>query len=75
MALYNHSDPLMCKMFLSTLKKYTMKWYAELITGSIIDFTTLSDEFMKALSAYKEVKSGVDTLFLISQRDDESLRD
>lgn len=75
MALYNHSDSLMCKMFHSTLKEYAMKWYVELLSESIIDFKTLSDEFMEIFSTYKKVKHGADTLFLINQRDDESFRD
>lgn len=46
-----------------------MKWYARLPSESIIDLKTLSDEFIKASSAYKEVKHGMNTLFLIRQRD------
>lgn len=65
MALYIHNDSLMCKMFTTTLEKNTMKWYVELPSGSITDFKTLSDKFMKAFLAYNEVKCGMDNLFLI----------
>lgn len=56
MALYNHNDSLMCKMFPFTLKGNSTMWYADLPSGSIMDFKTLSDEFTKAFFAYKEVK-------------------
>ncbi|KAM0976571.1 hypothetical protein FF1_019543 [Malus domestica] len=74
MALYNHNDSLICKTFPFTLEGNSMKWYAGLPSGSIMDFKTLSDKFMKAFFAYKEVKCGTYTLFLIHQINDESLR-
>ncbi|RXH94245.1 hypothetical protein DVH24_023929 [Malus domestica] len=55
MALYNHIDSLICKIFLSKLKGNAMKWYADIPYGSITDFRTLSDEFIKVFSAYKKV--------------------
>ncbi|KAM1141077.1 hypothetical protein ACFX13_041807 [Malus domestica] len=54
MALYNHIDSLICKIFLSKLKGNAMKWYADIPYGSITDFRTLSDEFIKVFSAYKK---------------------
>ncbi|KAM2280693.1 hypothetical protein ACFX1S_041390 [Malus domestica] len=32
-----------------------MKWYADIPYGSITDFRTLSDEFIKVFSVYKKV--------------------
>lgn len=65
MALYSHSDALICKMFHSTLEGNAMKWYASLPSGSVTDFKTLSKEFFKAFFVYKEVKQGKDPVFLI----------
>lgn len=76
MALYSHhSDPIICKMFPSTLEWNRMKWYVGLSSRSITNFITLCDEFMKAFSMYKEVKCTKDTLFLICRRDNKSLID
>ncbi|CAN6552379.1 unnamed protein product [Malus baccata var. baccata] len=38
MALYSNNDPLKCKIFPSTIKRSSMKWYVGLPPGSILNF-------------------------------------
>lgn len=75
MALYEHDDALMCRIFPSSLDGPALNWYCSLPSNSIHSFIDICSAFIAQYSTYRDMKKGSDYLFTVQMGHMESLKD
>ena len=73
MSLHIHNDVLMCKVFLSSLRPTTLRWFNGLRKGSIHSFVELIQEFGVWFVTCSRVLQLVDALLSMKMRVGETL--
>ena len=73
MSLHTHNDALMCKVFPSSLRPTTLRWFNGLRKGSIHNFAELIQEFGARFVTCSRVPQPVDALLSIKIRVGETL--
>ena len=74
MALYSHSDAIMCRAFSNTLSESALSWFKKLPPRSVPTFADLGVKFINQFLTSKKVKKGPDHMLTIRQGKGESLR-
>ncbi|GFZ07044.1 hypothetical protein Acr_18g0012140 [Actinidia rufa] len=64
MALWNHIDALMCRVFPSSLMDLRLKWFDKLPTGLIENFHHLPESFIAQFVINAKVPNGVGSLLI-----------
>ncbi|KAK8951597.1 hypothetical protein KSP39_PZI004359 [Platanthera zijinensis] len=67
------TDVFKCRLFAITLKEKARDWFHQLPPRSIFGFEDLSRSFQLRFSTSKKWKKGLESLFLIKQKTEESL--
>ena len=75
MALYEHDDALMCRVFPSSLEGPALNWYHSLPSNSIHSFIDICSTFIGQYSTHRDMKKGLDYLFTVQMWHMESLKD
>ncbi|XP_059639349.1 disease resistance protein L6-like [Cornus florida] len=75
MALDNHNDVLMCKVFPTSLTGAALEWFKNRLHKSIPNYETLCAMFLAQYCENKKQKKTIVSLFTIRQRRRESLQD
>ncbi|KAL9417226.1 hypothetical protein AB3S75_040245 [Citrus x aurantiifolia] len=75
MALYEHPDALMCRIFPSSLDSSALNWYHNLPSSSIHSFAEICSAFITQYSTYRDMKKGSDYLFTVQIGHAETLKD
>ncbi|KAK9175031.1 hypothetical protein WN944_027036 [Citrus x changshan-huyou] len=65
MALYEHDDALMCRVFPSSLEGPALNWYHSLPSNSIHSFIDICSTFIGQYSTHRDMKKGLDYLFTV----------
>ena len=73
MSLHTHNDALMCKVFPSSLRPTTLRWFNGLQKGSIHSFAELIQEFGARFMTCSRVPQSVDALLSIKMGVGETL--
>ena len=73
MSLHTHNDALICKVFPSSLKPTTLRWFNRLRKGSIHSFIELIQEFGARFITCSRVSQPVDALLFMKMRVGETL--
>lgn len=74
MAIWDHDDRLLTKMFSASLKGEAQTWYHSLPPGSIHSFVQLAELFEEKYRFNEKPKKGADALFTLQMERTESLR-
>ena len=74
MSLHTHNDALMCKVFPSSLRPTTVRWFNGLRKGSIHMFAELIQEFGVWFVTCSRVLQPIDALLSMKMRVGETLR-
>ncbi|XP_059650461.1 uncharacterized protein LOC132296268 [Cornus florida] len=75
MALDNHNDTFMCKVFPTSLTGATLEWFKNRPHKSIPNYKTLCDMFLAQYCGNKKQKKTIASLFTIRQKRGELLQD
>ena len=73
MALWNHLDALMCRVFPSSLRDLGMKWFDKLPVGSIKSFHQLFESFVARLVINTKAPKGVNSFLMLRKSKNETL--
>ncbi|GFS40490.1 hypothetical protein Acr_00g0068850 [Actinidia rufa] len=74
MALWNHMDALMCRVFLSSLGDLGLKWFDRLPPGSIENFYQLTESFVARFVINTKAPKAVSSLLTLKKGRNESIR-
>ncbi|GFZ15658.1 hypothetical protein Acr_25g0000670 [Actinidia rufa] len=74
MALWNHMDALMCKVFPSSLGDLGLKWFDKLPPGSIENFYQLTESFVAQFVINTKAPKAVSSLLTLKKGRNESIR-
>ncbi|XP_057495649.1 uncharacterized protein LOC130780645 [Actinidia eriantha] len=74
MALWNHMDALMCRVFSSSLGDLGLKWFDKLPQGLIENFHQLTESFMARFVINTKVPKGVGSLLTLRKGKNELVR-
>lgn len=74
MALYEHEDALMCRIFPSSLDGPALNWYHGLPSSSIHSFAEICLAFIAQYSTYRDMKKGSNYLFTVQMGHEETLK-
>ncbi|XP_057471058.1 uncharacterized protein LOC130759855 [Actinidia eriantha] len=74
MALWNHMDALMCRVFLSSLGDLVLKWFDRLPLGSIENFYQLAESFIARFVINTKAPKAVGSLLTLRKGKNESIR-
>ncbi|XP_023881708.2 uncharacterized protein LOC111994081 [Quercus suber] len=74
MAIHSKNEPLMCKVFPSSLGPVTMRWFDGLRAGSIDSFKELTRAFGSRFITCSRVARPLASLLFLSMRDGETLK-
>ena len=74
MALWNHMDALMCRMFPSSLGDLGLKWLNKLPIGSIESFHQLTKSFVARFVINTKVPKGVRSFLTLTKGKIKSIR-
>ena len=75
MSLQGYSDEVMCKAFSATLKGLARPWFIKLSLGTIDSFGDLSRLFVANFMSCQVRKKNASHLFIVHQKESESLND
>ena len=73
MALWNHMDALICRVFPSSLGDLGLKWFNKLPAGSIDNFHQLTESFVVQFVIDTKVPKGVDSLLTLRKGKKETI--
>ncbi|XP_073121470.1 uncharacterized protein [Henckelia pumila] len=73
--LHQYSDGTKCRVFLSTLVKFSQQWFNMLKPGSIRSFEDFRVVFMHQFYSCKKYQKKYLSLFVMKKQDQETLRD
>ena len=73
MALWNHLDAVMCRVFSSSLGNLRMKLFDKLPVGSIGSFYQLTESFMARFVINTKAPKGVSSLMTLCKGKNETL--
>ncbi|XP_057489425.1 uncharacterized protein LOC130775292 [Actinidia eriantha] len=74
MALWNHMDTLMCRVFPSSLGDLGLKWFDKLSSGSIENFYQLTESFVARFVINIKAPKAVGSLLTLKKWKNESIR-
>ncbi|GFY86367.1 hypothetical protein Acr_05g0000060 [Actinidia rufa] len=74
MALWNHMDALMCRVFPSSLGDLGLKWFDGLPPGSIENFYQLTESFVARFVINTKAPKAVSSLLTLKKGSNESIR-
>ncbi|XP_057489936.1 uncharacterized protein LOC130775946 [Actinidia eriantha] len=74
MALWNHMDALMCRVFPSSLGDLGLKWFDKLPPGSIENFYQLTESFVARFVINTKAPKAVSSLLTLKKGRNESIR-
>uniref|UniRef100_A0A2N9F8Q6 Reverse transcriptase domain-containing protein n=1 Tax=Fagus sylvatica TaxID=28930 RepID=A0A2N9F8Q6_FAGSY len=75
MALWRYRDPLMCRIFPSSLGEVALRWFNQLERGSIGSWSQMAEVFVGRFITNSRRSRGLDTLMVIRLGINESLKD
>jgi hypothetical protein len=75
MALWRYRDPLMCRIFPSSLGEVALRWFNQLERGSIGSWSQMAEVFVGRFITNSRRSKGLDTLMVIRLGTNESLKD
>ncbi len=75
MALWRYKDPLMCRIFPSSLGEVALRWFNQLERGSIGSWSQMAEVFVGRFITNSRRSRGLDTLMVIRLGSNESLKD
>ena len=75
MALWRYKDPLMCRIFPSSLGEVALRWFNQLKRGSIGSWSQMAEVFVGRFITNSRRSRGLDTLMVIRLGTNESLKD
>jgi hypothetical protein len=75
MALWHYKDPLMCRIFPSSLGEVALRWFNQLERGSIGSWSQMAEVFVGRFITNSRRSRGLDTLMVIRLGTNESLKD
>uniref|UniRef100_A0A2N9I023 Uncharacterized protein n=1 Tax=Fagus sylvatica TaxID=28930 RepID=A0A2N9I023_FAGSY len=75
MALWRYRDPLMCRIFPSSLGEVALRWFNQLERGSIGSWSQMAEVFVGRFITNSRRSRGLDTLMVIRLDTNESLKD
>ena len=75
MALWRYNDPLMCKMFPSSLGEVAFRWFNQLEQGTIGSWSQMVEVFVGRFITNSQRPKGLDTLMMIKLGNNESIKD
>ena len=73
MALWNHLDVLMCRVFPSSLGDLGLKWFDKLLVGSIENFNQLTKSFVARFVINTKGPKGVGSFLTLKKGKNESI--
>ncbi|GFZ09787.1 hypothetical protein Acr_21g0003860 [Actinidia rufa] len=74
MALWNHMDAFMYRVFLSNMGDLRLKWFDKLPAGSIKNFHQLTESFVTRFVNNTKAPKGVGSLLMLRKGKNESIR-
>ena len=74
MALWNHMDALMCRVFPSSLGDLGLKWFDKLPPGSVESFYQLTESFIARFIINTKAPKAVGSLLTLKKGKNESIR-
>ena len=74
MALLNHLDALMCRVFPSSLGDLRLKWFNQLLVGSIKSFRQLTESFVAWFVINTKASKGIGSLLTLRKGRNKSPR-
>ncbi|XP_057466148.1 uncharacterized protein LOC130755691 [Actinidia eriantha] len=74
MALWNHMDALMCRVFPSSLGNLGLKWFNRLLPGSIENFYQLTESFIARFVINTKAPKAVGSFLTLRKGKNESIR-
>jgi hypothetical protein len=75
MALWRYRDPLMCRIFPSSLGEVALRWFNQLERSSIGSWSQMAEAFVGRFITNSRRSRGLDTLMVIRLGANESLKD
>ena len=72
--MHSKNEALMCKMFPSSLRPVSMRWFDGLEVGSIDSFKELTQAFRSHFITCSKVLQPLDSLLSLSMREGETLK-
>ena len=75
MALYRHNDPLMCRLFPSSLGEVALRWFNQIDRGTIGSWDQMTEAFVGRFITNSRRPKGMDTLMTMKLGDNESIKD
>jgi hypothetical protein len=75
MALSRHNDPLMCRLFPSSLGEVAMMWFNQLGAGTIFSWDQLAEAFVAQFITNSRKRKEMGTLLTMKLEDNETLKD
>ena len=72
--MHSKNEALMCKMFPSSLRPVSMRWFDGLEVGSIDSFKELTQAFRSRFITCSRVLRPLDSLLSLSMREGETLK-
>jgi hypothetical protein len=75
MALWRYRDPLMCRIFPSSLGEVALRWFNQLERGSIGSWSQMAEVFVGRFITNSRRSRGLDTLMVIRLGTNELLKD
>ena len=75
MALWRYNDPLMCRMFPSSLGEVALWWFNQLKRGTIGSWSQMAEVFVGRFITNSQRSKGLDTLMMIRLSNNESIKD
>ena len=74
MALWNHLDALMCRVFPLSLGDLRLKWFDKLLPGSIKNFLQLFESFVAQFVINTKAPKSVSSLLIFCKGKNKTLR-
>ena len=74
MALWNHMDALMCRVFSSSLGDLWLKWFNRLLPGSIESFYQLTESFIARFVINTKAPKAVSSLLTLKKSRNKSIK-
>lgn len=75
MTLWENNEALLCRCFASSRGKTTLKWYYQLLPGSIDSYRNLTEQCCTRFIASSQPPKGLAEVMALRQKHRESLRD
>uniref|UniRef100_A0A2N9GAT2 RNA-directed DNA polymerase n=1 Tax=Fagus sylvatica TaxID=28930 RepID=A0A2N9GAT2_FAGSY len=75
MALSRHNDPLMCRLFPSSLREVAMRWFNQLGTRTIYSWDQMAEAFMAQFITNSRKRKEMGALLTMKLEDKETIKD